>query len=561
MRTICLFILGCLAAFTAPAQETLRPEQLKPGMKGYGLSVFRGTKPDRFEVEIVGVLKNSLPKQDMILIKMSGANLERHKVIAGMSGSPIYIDGKLIGALAYGWFFENDPLAGVTPIHNMLAEIDRKAEPATSAPNIPATTGNATAQPLLTPLALGGFSARVINQMNNELRPFGLLPVAGGASPAGTPEVSGLGDFEPGGAIGVQLLRGDLNATGVGTVTYVDKKRHRVLAFGHPMMHAGLIEAPAVLAEVHIIMSSLERSFKMSSPLGERGALVGDWQSCIVADTAVKARMIPLDVSVINRGTGHREGYAMEIVDNPALTPRLAMMGVMQVVSAASGSSQDTTLRVDFAAELGDRTIRVTNTFFNPSGGLFNFGAVMPLMQLFESPFGRPKVKRLSVNVEATLDRQTAEIKRAYFEKAQVERGEKAQLHVVLKPFGQPEITKTIPVAVPAATDMLRELVVIVTAGSGAPPDVATPDSLDDYLNAIGKQHRSTDLVAMVPSDRQGLQVRGKLLKNLPPSALGVLGDDAGRDVVGTADMRQLITPTDWVLTGTAVARVPIRQE
>jgi len=108
----------------AGAVETLRPEQLKAGMKGYGLSVFKGTKPERFEVEIIGVLKNAFPKQDMILIKTSGANLEKHRTVAGMSGSPIYIDGKLIGALAYGWQFENDPLAGVTPIHNMLAEIN-----------------------------------------------------------------------------------------------------------------------------------------------------------------------------------------------------------------------------------------------------------------------------------------------------------------------------------------------------------------------------------------------------------------------------------------------------
>jgi hypothetical protein len=116
-----------LFATASSAVETLRPEQLRSGMKGYGLSVFKGTEPERFEVEILGVLENAFPKQDLILIRMSGANLEQHKVIAGMSGSPIYVEDKLIGALAYGWSFENEPLAGVTPIHNMLAEIQRPA--------------------------------------------------------------------------------------------------------------------------------------------------------------------------------------------------------------------------------------------------------------------------------------------------------------------------------------------------------------------------------------------------------------------------------------------------
>jgi hypothetical protein len=556
MRAIRLFILGSLVAFAAAAQETLRPEQLTPGMKGYGLSVFRGTKPERFEVEIVGVLKNSFPKQDMILIKMSGANLERHKVIAGMSGSPIYIDGKLIGALAYGWTFENDPLAGVTPIHNMLAEIDRQAEPGTP---VARAASEAAPQPLLTPLSLGGFGARVIAQMTDEFRPFGLLPVAGGG--AGGLLKKSEADFEPGGAIGVQLIRGDLDATAVGTVSYVDKKRHRVLAFGHPFFQAGLISAPAVHAEVHIVMSSLMRSFKMASPISECGAMVGDWQSCIVADTTATARMIPVAAHVVNRGTGHDQKYAVEVLDHPTLTPRLIINALAEVIDAASASSQDTTLQVNLTAELADRTITLTNTFFNPSGSLFNPGAVTPIAQLFASPFGRPQVKRVSLDVSATLDRRTADIKRAYFEKSQVERGEKAKLNVVLKPFGQPEVTKTISIAVPAATDMQRELVVAITTGASAPPDVAVPDNLNDYLNAIQKVRRSTDLVAVVQSTSQGLQYRGKLLKNLPPSVLGVLGDENPFGPLGAADVQQLVTPTDWVLSGTAVARVPIRQE
>src|SRR5207249_960503 len=159
----------------------------------------------------------------------------------------------------------------------------------------------------------------------------------------------------------------------------------------------------------------------------------------------------------------------------------------------------------ELSAELSDRTIALTNTVFHPQGGLLDMSALMPVMAIFSSPFEPVQVKRINVKLSATLNRQTAEIKRAYFSKAQLERGETAQLHVVLKPFGKPEVTKTIPVKVPAATDALRQVVLTVVGGDAAPLDAAPPDNLNDYLNAIQKRHRSTELVALLQSPGQGL--------------------------------------------------------
>jgi hypothetical protein len=570
----CLLVLVCCRP-SARAVEMLRPEQLKPGMKGYGLSVFNGTKPERFEVEVLGVLKNTFPKQDMILIRMSGANLEKHKIIAGMSGSPIYIEDKLIGALAYGWSFENDPLAGVTPIHNMLAELNRPlpklqtshrsgAAFAALPPFAPANSSrddNAAPRPLLTPLALGGFSPRMIELVSQKLQRFGLLPIAagGGAGDSSTELRQPRARIEPGSALGVQLIRGDLNATAVGTATYVDK--NKILAFGHPFFQGGRVEAPAVLAEVHTIMSSLAVSFKMATSVAEIGSMVGDWQSCIVADTKVKAAMIPVTVQVVSPDTGHSEHYAMEVIDNESFSPLLVQMAIAEAIAVASGSSQETTVRVALEAELSDRTVRVADTFFNPAGGLLDPDSLAPLIGVFSTPFGHPKVKRIDVKVDAALTRQTAEIKRAYFSKSQVQRGEHVPLSVVLKPFGQPEVTKTIEIEVPAATDSMRELSVNVMAGSKAPADIAPPDNMSDFLDAIQKEHRSTDLVVLVQSPTQGLQYRGKLLKRLPASALAVLDDSSRSDVINAADIQQLVVPTDWVLSGQANVRVPIRQE
>jgi hypothetical protein len=587
MRTLALLLLSLLGAVRPGfAADTLRPEQLSPGMKGYGLSVFKGTKPARFDVEIIGVLRNALPRQDMILIRMSGADLEKHKVIAGMSGSPVYIDGKLIGALAYGWTFENEPLAGVTPIHNMMAKLKLPiVAPSTinasmslgrtSSMSAPFALPNAafartaddfgTPHPLLTPLSLGGFSSRVLERFASKFTGFGMMPMAAGGAGAGVlPHRSG--DMEPGGAIGVQLIRGDMDATAIGTATYVEK--NRILAFGHPFFMGGSVQAPAVLAEVHTIMSSLERSFKMASPIAEIGSMVGDWQSCIVADAKVQAQMIPVTIDAANRDTGQSEHYDVEVMNNQVFTPQLVLMAIAQAVSAASGSSQDTTVRISVGAELApvkaggsSRVIAVTNTFFSAAGGILNIEGLMPLLAMFNTPFGSPTVKRVDVKVDAVLTRQTAEIKRAYFEKSELQRGETATLKIVLKPFGQPEVTKTIPIDVPAATDTLRYLVVTVIAGDSAPPDVAPPDSLDDFLDFIQKGHRNTDLVALSPTRSQGMQYHGKLLKKLPPSAVGILDDSSTRDVAAAADISQLVEPTDWVLSGQATVRVPIRQE
>lgn len=578
-----LFSLFCVLPVLAV--DTLRPEQLKPGMKGYGLSVFKGTKPERFEVEITGVLKNTFPKQDMILIRMSGANLEKHKVIAGMSGSPIYIDGKLIGALAYGWSFENDPMAGVTPIHNMIAQmkqpvLDRPPliNGASSHSSVPfgpfdlphapfadASDNFSAPRPLLTPLSFSGFSSRVLERFAPKFERFGLLPVAaGGASGTTLPRRNG--DIEPGGALGVQVMRGDLNATAVGTATYVDK--NRILAFGHPFFQGGSVQAPAVSAEVYTIMSSVATSFKMAVPVAEIGSMIGDWQSCIVADANVQAKMIPVNIEAANRDTGQTEHYAVEVMDNQAFAPQLVVMVIAEAVNAASSSSQDNTTRISLTADLAPtksgqslRTISVANTFFNPAGGLLDAEALMPLVAVFNTPFGNPSVKRIDVKLEAALTRQTAEIKRAYFNKAQVERGETVPLTIVLKPFGQPETTKTIRIEVPTATDTMRFLAVSVMAGANAPADVAPPDSLDDFLDTIQERHRNTDLVALVQTPTQGMQYRGKLLKKLPPSVVGILDDSSSSDVTTAADTLQIVEPTDWVLSGQTTVRVPIRQE
>jgi hypothetical protein len=567
---VCVSLL-VFAHCSEGAVKTLSPDQLKPGMKGYGLSVFKGTKPTRFNIEVLGVLKNAFPRQDMILIQLSGADLETHKVIAGMSGSPIYVDNKLIGALAYGWSFENVPLAGVTPIHNMLAELTKPASAGVGSSNSSGhsrlnATGRIAASEvsvdlrdgdssmprrLLTPLALAGFGPQSIAMAEAHFLKMGFLPVASGGT--GVDSTKKPGRPVPGGAIGVQLIRGDLSASAVGTITYVDG--NRILAFGHPFFSGGRTEVPVALARVHTIMSSKASSFKISSVTEEIGAMIGDWQSCIVADTSVRARMIPVVVSVKGGGIKEEERYSVEVIDNESLSASLVMMSIAEAVSSATGSSEDTTVRVGIEAKVADRIVKVEDSVFNSGGGVIGSRVLSSLQYMFHTPFGHPVVESIDVKVNVSLARNTAEIKRAYFSKSSVRRGEKAHLTVVLKPYKGDEVKKTVTLDVPATDASLAQLSVTITPGSLVSPDVAEPDSLNDYLSSIEKQHKSTDLVVLLRKNRGVLQYRGQLLKDLPASVMSVMKNSSGGGYYSSAsapmaDVEQIVLPTKWVLRG-----------
>ncbi len=326
---------GASASRGEPA-NIMPVKDVRPGMTGEGLTVFRGTKPEPFKFRVVSVLRNFLPKQDIILIRVEDERVEKSGVAAGMSGSPVYIDGKVIGAVAYAWSFSKEPLAGVTPIEAMLAEKSRprrrdgdvyadggraRAPGAAFAAEAAATGGfgDARLEPVAVPLAVSGLSAEALSTVASDLQQLGLVPLrAGGGGPSLRPEK---GHVEPGSAVGVELIRGDMSAVGTGTVTYVDG--NHVFAFGHPMLGTGEVELPLVESEVHTFMPSLATSFKMASPLAEVGTLVQDRQSCIVGDLSRRTKMMPVQVTVRVPDSEPRP-FRAEIARDKRLTPLLA---------------------------------------------------------------------------------------------------------------------------------------------------------------------------------------------------------------------------------------------
>ena len=382
------------ARVTLPTGQIMTVDELRPGMTGYGLTVFEGTKPERFGVEIISVLRNYDPQADMILIRCSGHNLEKTGIAAGMSGSPIYIDDKLIGALAYGWRFSVEPIAGVQPIERMLANsglradlppprqevlpeaqarggpaapagrstrpfaalaqrqsafarLAGKARAAGPVPGKPAAgsadrrAGGALA-PLAVPLVVSGGSQAAMDYLTDRLKGTGFVPVRSGGAGGQDPR-TGQARMEPGATLTIPLLAGDMDAAVLGTVTTVIGDR--VLAFGHPMWGEGPVNLPMATGVVHAFIPSIAESFKMGSAGKVIGAVRRDESASICGVIGQEPYMTPMTVRV-KHWTGVEKTYHYRVVDEWYFSAR--MTGGALIASIADGSIEPLELTVSY---------------------------------------------------------------------------------------------------------------------------------------------------------------------------------------------------------------------
>jgi hypothetical protein len=527
-----------------PPPAIMKLADVRPGMVGQALTVFSGTKPEPFKVRVVSVLKQFLPKQDVILIRAEDPRVEHSGIVAGMSGSPVYIDGKLVGAVAYAWSFSKEPLGGVTPIENMLAE---RARPRRKTPLEMAAGGGDEAiggGPSFTddrsgsagrdpgegrlvrasvPLSISGFTPRAVAELADTLRPAGLVPVQAGGGRA-LPAKPEAGHVEPGSAIGVELVRGDMSMVGTGTVTYVDGST--VLAFGHPMFGIGESYLPLVDAEIHSFMPSLAQSFKMSSPLHEIGVLTQDRQSCIIGDLEGRTTMMPVDVRVTGP-EGKTRTFHAEVARSRRLTPTLASLVVANAVSDAEPDVTDViaTVTGKLAVE-GHGTIELRDQVFSTEGisGRVLGGArgLRALGELMFNPFEPVIVDRMDVDVRLELRRDVADIVGVSVPTETVRAGDTVPVRVTLRPYAGPEYVETVPVKIPVT---VKGQAVRIEAASGvmAKPDVAPAETLGGYMENLYKYYTAANIVVTVQTPDEGAALHGRLIPTLPASALDTL--------------------------------------
>ena len=559
------------SAAPAPMLPSDRPTEIVPvekivaGMKGYGFSDLGGGKGiQRFEVEILGVLKRYAPKQDLILAQVSGAGLEHSGIIAGMSGSPIYIDGKLVGALAYGWPFSKDPVCGITPIQSML-DI-RHAPPA---PPVPIGGPAVRASTLVSMFAEHRFSGALEALLAPFRRPEGSasmasLPIpvsfAGGpggapgwffgkvaeaagwvAAPAGSSGESKVSGAEqsvrPGSSLSTVLLSGDMLLAATGTVTWVE--RDSVLAFGHPFLSMGPIEMPMAQADVLTVLPSVYRSFKFADTGPVFGSVTQDRSTGILGTFGTRARMVPITVR-ISSDELPSQTYRFEAVHNSMLTPVLAAIAIDNVLTTLEKRAGERTLVWKSSIRTPDRDVRWDTVF---SGLQAREDAVTSLAllanYLMANEFRDLPILGVDVEIRHSDRLQNGRIVNVEPRKERFRAGERVPVRIDVVDFRGGSRRVTLDLDVPKDTPP-GPLTVFVGDGNAATAyDLAVypadPQSLDQVLDFLGRMRPPNSLNLIAYRRAAGAVVAGEPLAALPPSVAALLRDRGPGD--GTPDL------------------------
>lgn len=545
--------------------DVLGVDALRPGMKGYGLTVFQGTKPERFGVEIIDVLDNFRPQQELILIKTKHPRLDIAGVVAGMSGSPIFIDGKMIGAYAYGWTFGREPVAGVTPIKHMLddlarpipkqiygvplrvlpdrpgkqARVDRfrfqgpsqgydLTEHAAQLARSHAQSGLSPTEkiaPVTTPILMGGLSTTGIEMARELLSPLGLEPLQAGGGGAEDPTAPTR--FENGGAIGVQLVRGDISATGLGTVTRVEGDR--LVAFGHPMMQAGVTALPTAVGKILWFLASEMRSFKIGMPVHDVGTLVNDRMASIVVSQDIKAPVIPVSLRIRGvPGAVHKE-WNMEVAHEKFMTPSFLAIALGSAVEAVISERQDISWSARSYLKIkGFDPIPIDDYGVSIGGSpqaqdFMRANVVDAAGAVLNNPWQDVRVESVKMDIEMRYAREIVRLRGAELLESEIDAGKPARIRLTLQPFAGPDQTRLISVPIPAylAGETLK---LSIEPGYMVERERPSPESVDDLIaNIIDPVYPPKSIVVSFASGAGGVAHRGLVAKNLPPGAMDSL--------------------------------------
>ena len=559
------------------AESYLSVDDLHRGMTGIGRTVFQGTRIDTFQVEILGVLKNVFgPKSDMILARLSGGPLAETGVIAGMSGSPVYIQGKLIGAVGYSLgAFAKEPIAGITPIGEMMQLLTRTQRDTLSQNDVglghwdgltDLTDGGVkTLTPVAVPLVFSGFAPEVIVDNRNELMRFGLLPVQGGG---GTDLSLPPGLFEPGAPLGVQLIRGDMSVTGIGTLTH--RVGDYVVGFGHPMLFGGSTRMPMTAAYIHQVVASQMLSFKLGVASQPMGVIVQDRAPGIAGVVGTDADMVPVRIEVAS--PNHSETFRMEVLHNRELGPILVRMAVASSLISAEKLSGETT--VHGAVTLGLRgyaPLRIENAFAGPQGlGLAVLGFTQPLAQVMQNSFQSVQIDSVVFHFQVEEHTQSAQIKGVRLSKGRFEPGDTVQVSVVLSPVLDHVETVVVDVVLPAYAPKGRAMLRVMSENqvlsqeTKRVPGVYEAQNIDELIGLLSKPNRNDALVVEVLGTQKSLTVGGREIAQLPESVVKALSLSRESGVVQQARQAVLCRArvvTRHVLTGNQTVLISIGEE
>ena len=596
--------LVVLALVTLPAATSRMPvDEIEAGMQGTGVTVFDGTRREPFDVHVLGVLTNVLgPRRSLIVARLEGGPLAQTGVIRGMSGSPVYIEDRLVGAVSYALgSFSREAIAGITPIEEMAAtdgtplqasrrwsappprgrEITHDAlvdvvasafpspEPFARRPGdvrgsgLPAADAGrmgALLQPIATPLVLSGFTPEIHDLWRTAFDTGGLVPTVGGFE-RGTPSNDDDGrPLEPGDPIGASLIQGDLAMAGTGTVTLVEEGR--VYAFGHPFYNLGPAQLPMTRARVTTLLPSLAISSRLATIGPVLGTIDQDRSTGIYGSLGSGPELIPVTLSISAADRRLEERFEFEIIDDPLFTPILTLTGVLNTFlswtrDVAPSSTYDVAGRVTLGG--GDGDVAFRNVFTGQSAAFSAaLSATTPLMSLLGNRFEPVEVERIEVAITAHEEPRTATLERVRIDVDRIRPGDAVPVRIVARTLDGDVMENTVSVRVPR--DAIGSLQLLVA-------DAATLDrreaqagrqahqarSLPQLIRALNAGRQQDRIYVQLLAFRPGAVVRGQPRTGLPPSVLAVLeGDRASGDVtrLREAILGEWEVPVGFVTTG-----------
>ena len=566
--------------------ETLPLSQIHAGMRGVAYTVFQGTTPEAMDVEVLGVLKNANgPKGDVILVRLGGAKAEYTGVVAGMSGSPVYFNGKLAGAVAFRiGEFSKEPIAGVTPISEMLeisaldstptnVPVQAKSGPSltakTSGPGLPGAGVQTFAnylKPIDTPLVFSGFSEEAVQKFAPQFAAQGIVPVMGVGSSS---DVKQPDPVVPGSAVSAVLVRGDMDIAATCTVTYIDAAH--LLACGHPLMQFGMVDLPMTKAQVLATLPSPLNAFKIVNATETVGSFVQDRHTGILGEFGKKAGMIPVTLT-IHGGTGAKQ-FHYEVLNNARLSPVAISTTVFNALHGVNEYGDETTYTMTGAISVGGfPEVKLQDMYSTADGGqpaamlaASSIGGAFG--RIYDNPYSTPDIKGLQLDFEVTNERRWAKLESARTDVNEARPGDEITVEVLLRPYRGDAVIEHVPVHIPPSASKGSTLHVLVSDGEMLDrlrrgPNGAQKLDLASTIGVLNKEHVSNRVYVSVLNEDPEAMVADKVMPGIPLSVMNVMDGMRGQDmtVLGESSVSEAATkPLDFVVSGAQLLPITIK--
>ena len=584
-----------LAAQTA--QPTIAVDQIHAGMRGYALTVFQGVKPESMDVEVLGVLHNvNGPKGDIILIRLHGTKVEYTGVVAGMSGSPVYLDGKLAGALAFRiGEFSKEPIAGVTPIADMLEINALDKTPAEEAAAIKPAVTNAAGKtaapgdtdilpssmtssmqdfanylkPIDTPLVFNGFSEDTVRRFAGQFASAGVIPVmgAGSVSEEKQPE-----PLEAGSAVSAILVRGDMDIAATCTVTYIDPQR--LLACGHPLLQFGSVDLPMNKAQVLATLPSPLNAFKIVNTTEQAGVFVQDRHTGILGVFNKQPDMIPVTLTIHGGSGAPQKDFHYEVLNNPRLSPIAIMATVFNALHGVNEYGEEITYRLNGSINVkGFPEVALRNMFVPADNGQpAAMAAALSLGErfgrIYDNPYNAPAVKSVKLDFDLVRERRWARLESARTDVTEARPGDQIIVETVLAPYRGERVVRQISVKIPTSASK-GTLRILVSDGDTLDrvgrtnPAFGRKLDLASTIALLNKEHANNRLyVSLLEADPEA-RVADKVMPTLPISVMNVMDGMRGNQemiVSGESNVDETATPPlDYVVSGAQLLTITVK--